>query len=101
MVWLTLTVSPGRTLHETISASVSPSPASGRAKRLTCGIGIPSARRGFAAAAERSVWGRSLVIGRASDRSVGEAAVHRVEQPVEVGQVGVLVAARRVGQVEA
>ena len=57
-IWLTLTSSPGLTFHETISASVRPSPGSGSRKVLTsppedepCGAGAeaPLARCGAVA----------------------------------------------------
>src|SRR5690606_2197913 len=70
MTWLTATVSPGWTRQLTISASVSPSPTSGRV----------NSRIVTASPAQRSVDG--------------------VEHPVEVGEVVLLALRRRVRGVE-
>src|SRR4051794_40573004 len=71
---LTLTLSPGLTRHVTISASVRPSPASGRRKCWTLAMAPPS--------------------------SVGQHAVDGVEHAVEIRQVLLLDPARRVRRVE-
>ena len=42
IIWLTFTTSPGRTCQRRISASVSPSPTSGRAKARTSLMTSPS-----------------------------------------------------------
>src|SRR5580700_1115990 len=61
MIWLIVTVSPGLTCQETMSASVRPSPTSGSLNSLFT-VPLPA-------------------------QSVGERAVHRVQDPVQVGQV--------------
>src|SRR5262245_21197180 len=58
MIWLIVTVSPGLTCQETMSASVRPSPTSGSLNSLFTLL-----------------------------PSVAERAVDRVEDPVQVGQV--------------
>jgi hypothetical protein len=73
IVSLIRTVSPGRTRQVTISASVRPSPASGRRNR--------------------SIFGTAA-------SSVGQDTVDGVEHAVEVGQVLLLEPAGRVGDVE-
>src|SRR4051794_29441212 len=71
---LVRTVSPGLTFQVTISASVSPSPTSGRRNCFTSDMSCPS--------------------------SVGERAVDGVEHTIEVRQELLLELARRVRQVE-
>src|SRR5215210_1795098 len=75
MISLILMVSPGLTFHDTISASVSPSPTSGSLNCLT------------------SAMLAELLL-------VGERTIDRVEEPVEVRQVVLFDPAGRVGGVE-
>src|SRR5690606_28429821 len=72
-VWFTVTVSPGATFHETISASVRPSPASGSRNSELLTIVLTS---------------------------IGHRPVDRFEHAVGVGQVGGLQLGRREGCVE-